>query len=100
MDTQIELPIALAVTPVNVIDGEMVILLMNEIVNDHGWQVKFVMMDAGYDQVKNYEAVRSHGAQVIIAMNKLGVKVPPAGISSNGMPRCTMGDEMVYWGAD
>ena len=100
VDTQSELPIALAVTPANVFDGEMAIPLMNEIVNDHGWQVKFVMMDAGYDQVKNYEAVRSHGAQAIIAMNKRGEKEPPVGITSNGTPRCTMGDEMVYWGAD
>jgi transposase len=100
VDTHSELPIALAVTPANVYDGEMAIPLMKEVIEDLGWKVKFVMMDAGYDQVKNYEAVRSYGAQAIIAMNKRGEMEPPAGIASNGTPRCTMGYEMVYWGAE
>ncbi len=65
-----------------------------------GWKFKFVMMDAGYDQVKNYEAARSYGAQAIIALNRRGEKEPPAGMSSNGTPRCSMGYDMVYWGAD
>ena len=100
VDTHSELPIALAVTPANVYDGDMAIPLMKEVMGDLDWKVKFVMMDAGYDQVKNYEAARSYGAQAIIALNKRGEKEPPAGIASNGTPRCTMGYEMVYWGAE
>ena len=71
---------------------------MKEIV-EHGWRFKFVIMDAGYDQVKNYEATRSYGAQAIIAMNKGGEKEPPAGMASDWTP-CSMGYDMVYWGAD
>jgi transposase, IS5 family len=51
-------------------------------------------------QVKNYEAARSYGAQAIIALNRRREKEPPAGMSSNGTPRCSMGYDMVYWGAD
>lgn len=99
VDTASELPVALDVTPANVYDGEMAVPLMKEIVQ-HGWRFKFVMMDAGYDQVKNYEATRSYGAQAIVAMNKRGEKEPPAGMASEGTPRCSMGYDMVYWGAD
>lgn len=74
----------------------MAIPLMKEVMEDREGKVQFVMMDAGYDQVKNYEAARSYGAQAIIAMNKRGEKEPPAGIASNGTLRCTMGYEMVY----
>ena len=51
-------------------DGEMAISLMKDVVENYNWKIKFVMMDAGYDQVKNYEATRSYGAQAIIAMNR------------------------------
>ncbi len=100
VDTHSELPVALAVTPANEYDGEMAVPLMNEVMGERKWQVKFVMMDAGYDQVKNYEAARGYTVQAIIALNKRGEKEPPAGISSNGTPRCTMGYAMVYWGAE
>lgn len=99
VDTASELPVVLDVTPANVYDGEMAVPLMKKI-HEHGWRFKFVMMDAGYDQVKNYEAARSYGAQAIIAMNKRGEKEPPAGMASDGTPRCSMGYDMVYWGAD
>ncbi len=62
--------------------------------------LKFVMMDAGYDQHKNYEAALSHKAQAIIPLNLRNEKEPPAGFSSNGTPRCLMGFEMTYWGCD
>ncbi|SDW06365.1 Transposase [Alicyclobacillus hesperidum] len=100
VDTASELPVALEVTPSNVYDGEMAAPLLEHVVKAHGWKVDFVMMDAGYDQVKNYEAVRDYGAQAIIAMNKRGEKEPPEGMASDGTPRCTMGYDMVYWGAD
>ncbi|UNO47234.1 transposase [Alicyclobacillus acidoterrestris] len=100
VDTASELPVALDVTPANVLDGEMAAPLLEHVVTTHGWEIDFVMMDAGYDQVKNYETVRQYGAQAIIAMNKRGEKEPPEGIASDGTPRCTMGYGMVYWGAD
>ncbi|WP_206922284.1 transposase, partial [Alicyclobacillus suci] len=100
VDTASELPVALDVTPANVFDGEMAAPLLEHVVTTHGWKIDFVMMDAGYDQVKNYETVRQYGAQAIIAMNKRGEKEPPEGIASDGTPRCTMGYNMVYWGAD
>lgn len=100
VDTASELPVALDVTPANVFDGEMAAPLLEHVVTTHGWKIDFVMMDAGYDQVKNYETVRQYGAQAIIAMNKRGEKEPPEGIASDGTPRCTMGYDMVYWGAD
>jgi IS5 family transposase len=100
VDTHSELPISLEVTPAHVYDGEMAIPLMKDIAENLGWKFKFVMMDAGYDQVKNYEAARSYGAQAIIALNRRREKEPPAGMSSNGTPRCSMGYDMVYWGAD
>ena len=100
VDTQSELPVSLEVTPAHVYDGEMAIPLMKDVAENLGWKFKFVMMDAGYDQVKNYEAARSYGAQAIIALNRRREKEPPAGMSSNGTPRCSMGYDMVYWGAD
>lgn len=100
VDTASELPIALEVTPAHVYDGEMAIPLMQDVVENNGWKVRYIMMDAGYDQVKNYETARGYGAQAIIALNKRGEKEPPAGMASNGTPRCSMGYDMVYWGAD
>jgi len=100
VDTISELPVALEVTPANVYDGEIAIPLMKEVAEAYHWKFKFVMMDAGYDQVKNYDAARSYDAQAIIALNKRGEKEPPAGMASDGTPRCSMGYDMVYWGAD
>ncbi|GMA64860.1 hypothetical protein GCM10025859_53000 [Alicyclobacillus fastidiosus] len=100
VDTQSELPVSLGVTPTHVYDGDMAIPLMKDIAENLDWRFKFVMMDAGYDQVKNYETARSYGAQAIIALNRRAEKEPPAGMSSNGTPRCSMGYDMVYWGAD
>jgi len=100
VDTKSELPVSLEVTPAHVYDGEMAIPLMKDIVENLDWKFKFVMMDAGYDQMKNYEAARRYGAQAIIALNRRGEKEPPAGMTSNGTPRCSMGFEMAYWGAD
>ncbi|GMA60233.1 hypothetical protein GCM10025859_06730 [Alicyclobacillus fastidiosus] len=100
MDTASELPVALGVTPAHVYDGEMAIPLMEDVVENYGWKVRYVMMDAGYDQVKNYEGARGYDTQAIIALNKRGEKEPPAGMASDGTPRCSMGYDMVYWGAD
>lgn len=58
------------------------------------------MMDAGYDQVKVYEAARNVKAQAIIPLNPRGEKEPPAGMTNNGTPCCSMGFAMTYWGAD
>lgn len=100
VDTASELPVALEVTPAHVYDGEMAIPLVQSVVENYNWTVKYVMMDAGYDQVKNYEAARGYDAQAIIVLNKRGEKAPPEGMASDGTPRCSMGYDMVYWGAD
>lgn len=99
VDAKSELPIALEVTPANVYDGEMAIPLMEKL-HHANWRVRFVLMDAGYDQTKNYEAARAFGAQAIIAMNRRNEKEPPAGMDFDGTPRCTMGYRMSYWGAE
>lgn len=67
---------------------------------DSSSKMAYVIMDAGYDQMKNYEAAKSYGAQAIIPLNLRNEKEPPAGYSSIGTPRCSMGYDMVYWGVD
>ncbi|MCL6445408.1 MAG: transposase [Alicyclobacillus sp.] len=99
VDAKSELPMALRVTPANVHDGDMAIPLMEEL-HHHDWRIRFVLMDAGYDQVKNYEAARAMGAQAMIPMNRRNEKEPPEGMDFDGTPRCTMGYRMTYWGAD
>lgn len=68
---------------------------MGNLAEDLKWKFRFVMMDAGYDQIKNYEAARRYGAQAIIALNKRGEKEPPVGMSTTGTSRCSMGYDMV-----
>ncbi|SIT14919.1 Transposase domain [Alicyclobacillus vulcanalis] len=99
VDAKSELPIALTVTSANVYDGDMAIPLMEEL-HHHDWRIRFVLMDAGYDQKKNYEAARALGAQAIIPMNRRNEKEPPEGMDFDGTPRCTMGYRMTYWGAE
>ncbi|MFI2859287.1 hypothetical protein ACH6EH_19570 [Paenibacillus sp. JSM ZJ436] len=62
--------------------------------------MKFFILDAGYDQLKNYEAARNVKAQAIILMNLRNEKEPPASMTSNGTPCCSMDFPMTYWGAD
>ncbi len=98
VDTASELPLALSVTPAHVNDGDMAPALMQQVAA--GAKVKFFMFDAGYDQLKNYEAARNVKAQAIIPMNLRNEKESPAGITSSGTPCCSMGIAMTYWGAD
>ncbi len=65
-----------------------------------GSKVKFFMLDAAYDQLINYEAVRNVKAQAIIPMNLRNEKESSAGMTSSGTPCCSMGFAMTYWGAD
>jgi Transposase DDE domain/Transposase domain (DUF772) len=98
VDTASELPMALLVTPAHVNDGDKGPVLMEQVAVDT--KVKFFMLDAGYDQLKNYEAARNVKAQAIIPMNPRNEKEPPMGLTSNGTPCCSMGFAMTYWGAD
>jgi|UniRef100_A0A8R1ELY9 IS5 family transposase len=98
VDTQSELPLALEVTPAHVNDGEMAPGLIKTVTAET--DVKFFMLDAGYDQMKVYEAARNVKAQAIVPLNPRGEKEPPAGMSTNGTPCCSMGFAMTYWGAD
>lgn len=100
VDTKSELPMALEVTPAHINDGDMGPVLMEQVAARRLTKVDFVMMDAGYDQLKNYIAARRIGAQAIIPLNLRNEKEPPAGMTSNGTPCCSMGYEMTYWGAD
>lgn len=99
VDTASDLPMALVVTPANRNDGDMGPEMVKKTVQT-SQNLKYVMMDAGYDQIKNYEVVHKHGAQAIIPLNLRGEKEPPAGFTSNGTPKCSMGFCMTYWGAD
>ena len=98
VDTESELPLALAVTPAHVNDGEMAPSLIKKVSAETS--VRFFMLDAGYDQMKVYEAARSVKARAIVPLNPRGEKEPPAGMTTNGTPCCSMGFAMTYWGAD
>ncbi|MFR9710530.1 transposase [Paenibacillus sp. MB22_1] len=98
VDTKSELPIALEVTPAHVNDGEMAPGLIEKTASRTS--TRFFILDAGYDQMKVYEAARNVKAQAIIPLNLRGEKEPPAGMTSNGTPCCSMGYAMTYWGVD
>jgi transposase, IS5 family len=98
VDTKSELPIALKVTPAHVNDGDEGPPLMKQTVNR--FKTRFFMLDAGYDQLKNYEAARNVKAQAIIPMNPRNEKEPPAGMTTKGTPCCSMGFPMTYWGQE
>lgn len=101
VDADTDLPVALDVTGAHVNDGDMGPDLIDKALSTaERNKLKFVMMDAGYDQMKNYEAAKKHGAQAIIPLNLRNEKEPPAGFTSNGTACCSMGYEMVYWGTD
>lgn len=101
VDTESELPVALEVTPAHVNDGDMgPVLIHKAAAQPSKGKLSFVIMDGGYDQLKNYEAAFKVGAQAIIPLNPRNEKEPPAGFASLGTPRCSMGFDMVYWGND
>ena len=101
VDTASELPVALEVTPAHVNDGDMGPPLIEKVAGQtQESKMSYVVMDAGYDQKKNYEASRAKGAQAIIPLNPRNEKEPPAGFSFKGTPRCSMGYDMIYWGVD
>jgi hypothetical protein len=91
---------ALIITPANENDGELGPDLIEKAAEISSKPIRHVIMDAGYDQRKNYEAAYQKGAQAIIPLNLRNEKEPPAGFSFNGTPRCSMGFEMTYWGAE
>lgn len=98
VDAKSELPMALQVTPAHVNDGDEGPALMTTVAAKSN--VKFFMLDAGYDQMKNYEAARNVKAQAIIPLNPRNEKEPPAGITQKGTPCCSMGFPMTYWGQE
>lgn len=100
VDTFSELPMAIEVTPAHMNDGDIAPLLIEQAKNCTQGDIEYLVMDAGYDQLKNYESAKSIGAQAIIPLNLRNEKEPPEGIASNGTPRCSMGYEMTYWGAN
>jgi hypothetical protein len=89
---------ALDVTPAHVNDGDLAPKLMEKVAGKT--KVNFFVLDAGYDQLKNYETARNLKAQAIIPMNLRNEKEPPSGMTSNGTPCCSMGFAMTYWGVD
>lgn len=95
VDAKSELPMALKVTPAHINDGDEGPALMNLVAVKS--KAKFFMLDAGYDQMKNYEAARNVRAQAIILQNPRNEKELPAGITSKGTPCCSMGFPMTYW---
>lgn len=100
VDTDSELPVTVEVTPAHVNDGDMAPPLMTQVNNQAKEVCKNYVMDGGYDHLKNYETAHQYKAQAIIPLNLRNEKEPPAGYTSNGTPRCSMGFEMVYAGAD
>ena len=101
MDTESELPTALEVTTASVHDSEVFPDLLQEHVRHFGEKsLKYVIADAGYDQLKCYQSAKNYGAQAIIPLNLRNEKEPPEGRTSHGTPVCSMGYEMTYWGAE
>ena len=100
VDTFSELPMAIEVTPAHINDGDIAPSLIEQAKNCTNGDIEYLAMDAGYDQLKNYESAKSIGAQAIIPLNLRNEKEPPEGIASNGTPRCSMGYELTYWGAN
>jgi hypothetical protein len=102
VDAASELPVAFEVTPANVNDGEIGPTLIDKVTSPVSLEKrpKYYVMDAGYDQRKNYEAAKKASAQVIIPLNPRNEQEPPAGMLANGTPVCSMGYPMVYWGGD
>jgi len=99
VDAESELPTALKVTPASVYDGDMGPELVKNIAKQgHIDKVDYITADGGYDQYKNYEIADHYNASAIIPLNLRNEKQPPAGITSNGTPCCSMGYEMTYWG--
>lgn len=84
VDAKSELPMALQVTPAHVNDGDEGPALMTIVAAKS--KVKLFMLDAGYDQLKNYEAARSVKAQAIIPLNPLNEKEPPAESPAKARP--------------
>lgn len=66
VDTASELPMALSITPAHDNDGNMALCNDSTGCCPHRTNVKFFVLDAGYDQLKNYESVRNVRAQAII----------------------------------
>ncbi|WP_242835299.1 transposase, partial [Ruminiclostridium papyrosolvens] len=89
VDTKSELPLALDVTPAHVNDGDRAQSLMEQAASRAA--PRFFMLDAGYDQLKVYEAAQIVKAQAIIPLNLRREKEPPAGITANGTPCCSNG---------
>lgn len=99
VDAESELPVALEVTPANINDGDMGPILVGKVASQTSERkLAYILEDACYDQLKNYEVAKAHGAQAIIPLNPRKAKEPPEGFSFDGTPRCSMGYEMVYWG--
>jgi transposase, IS5 family len=100
VDTKSELPMAIEVTPAHMNDGDVAPQLIEQVNQCVKTKIEYLIMDAGYDQLKNYESAKNIGAQAIIPLNLRNEKEPPAGIASNGTPRCSMGYNMTYWGTE
>jgi transposase, IS5 family len=100
VDTKSELSMAIEVTPAHVNDGDVAPELIQQIAEYTKADIHYLLIDGGYDQLKYYESAKKIGAQAIITLNLRNEKEPPIGIASNGTPRCSMGYEMTYWGAE
>ncbi|WP_217640069.1 hypothetical protein [Fontibacillus panacisegetis] len=59
-------------------------------------KAKFLILDAGYNQMKNYEAARNVMVQAIIPLNPGNEKEPQAEITRKGTPCCSMGFPLTY----
>lgn len=88
----------LSLTPAHVNDGDMASALMKQVASRI--EVKFFILDAGYDQLENYETAWNLKARAIIPMNLRNEKESPAGMTSSGSPCCSTSYAMTYWGVD
>jgi transposase, IS5 family len=81
------------VTPARMNDGDEGPALMALVARKS--KTKFFMLDAGYDQIKSYEAARNVKAQAIIPLNPRNEKEPPAGKPIYRRPASCLGDNAI-----
>jgi transposase len=102
-DCKSDLPLSIVMTPASTSDITMAIDPIKKFKSMYQglFKTKYYIMDSGYDSQENYDYVSQEcNANPIIAYNKRGEALPPAGFNESFQPICSMGYSLTYWGKD
>lgn len=102
-DCKSALPLSLIMTEASTSDITMAIDPAKKFKTSYKdlFDTKYFLMDSGYDSQENYEYISNEcKANPIIAYNKRGEAIPPAGFNEGFKPICSMGYPLTYWGKD